>query len=114
MSHQDVNTLRQIATRLGGTYHDGNTKHLPSALLSSLTVIPRKSRFDQLTKREYALLACAAGGLTLAFLPVLLYAFGTRWRPGVPLASDAKRLDSAGSQAFSRLQTSGQHATVES
>ncbi|QEH34590.1 hypothetical protein OJF2_31310 [Aquisphaera giovannonii] len=83
MSRQDANTLRQIAARLNGTYHDGNTKHVPTELLSRLTVIPRKSAFEQLTRREYALIAIGVGSTTLAFLPVLLTLFGTRWRPGV-------------------------------
>jgi Ca-activated chloride channel family protein len=85
MSRQDAGTLRQVAARLGGTYHDANIKHLPSTLLASLTVIPRTSALERLTRREYALIACVAGGLTLAFLPVLLHYFGTRWRPGVPI-----------------------------
>ena len=42
-SRQDASTLRQIAARLGGVYHDGNTKHLSSDLLARLTMIPRKS-----------------------------------------------------------------------
>ena len=83
MSRQDTNTLRQIATRLGGTYHDGNQKHLGTELLSRLTVIPRKSAFERLTRREYALIACGLGALVLAFLPVLLHYRGTRWQPGV-------------------------------
>jgi len=87
MSRQDAGTLRQIATRLGGTYHDGNQKHVSSMLLSTLTVIPRKTTFEQLTRREYALIACSLGGLALAFLPMLLHYHGTRWRPGVPLAT---------------------------
>jgi Ca-activated chloride channel family protein len=83
MSRQDASTLRQIAVRLGGIYHDGNTKHIPTATLNQLTVIPRKSAFEKLTRREYALIACGLGAAILAFLPVLLHRFGTRWRPGV-------------------------------
>ena len=83
MSHQDTSTLRQIAARLGGIYHDGNAKHIPTSTLRHMTVIPRKSRFEQLTRREYALIACVVGASILAFLPVLLHRFGTRWRPGV-------------------------------
>jgi Ca-activated chloride channel homolog len=83
MSHQDASTLRQIAARLGGIYHDGNQKHISTDLLNRLTVIPRKSTFERLTRREYALIACGLGSLALAFLPVLLHRFGTRWRPGV-------------------------------
>jgi Ca-activated chloride channel homolog len=83
MSHQDASTLRQIAARLGGIYHDGNTKHIGTDLLNRLTVIPRKSTFEQLTRREYALIACTLGSVALAFLPLLLHRFGTQWRPGV-------------------------------
>lgn len=90
MSRQDSSTLRQIAARLGGVYHDGNTKHLSSGLLASLTIIPRQSAFDRLTRREYALIACGLGATVLAMLPVLLHAFGTRWRPGVPRRAAAR------------------------
>ncbi len=83
MSRQDASTLRQIAARLGGVYHDGNQKHLSSELLAKLTIIPRKSAFEKLTRREYALIACGLGSTVLALLPVVLHAFGTRWRPGV-------------------------------
>ena len=48
MSRQDASTFRQIAARLGGIYHDGNTKHISTATLNALTVIPRKSAFEQL------------------------------------------------------------------
>ena len=68
MSRQDTNTLRQIAARLGGIYHDGNQKHLSTELLSRLTVIPRKSAFERLTRREYALIACGLGCLRACVL----------------------------------------------
>jgi Ca-activated chloride channel family protein len=104
MSRQDASTLRQIATRLGGVYHDGNQKHLSSDLLTQLTIIPRKSTFEQLTRREYALLACGLGATTLALLPVLLHYRGTRWRPGI-------RVPSAGLQ---RARLQGEPAVVGS
>jgi Ca-activated chloride channel homolog len=86
MSRQDASTLRQIAARLGGTYHDGNAKHISTATIKNLTVIPRKGVFDRLSRREYALIACAVGAMVVAFLPVLLHYLGTRWRPGVRIA----------------------------
>jgi Ca-activated chloride channel family protein len=89
MSRQDAGMLRQIANRLGGTYHDGNQKHLGTQLLAQLTVIPRKGTFEQLTRREYALIACSLGATVLAFLPVALRYWGSRWKPGVPV--DATR-----------------------
>ena len=36
MSRQDVSTLRQVATRLNGSYHDGNEKHLTTELVSKI------------------------------------------------------------------------------
>jgi Ca-activated chloride channel family protein len=83
-SRQDVPTLRQIAARLAGAYHDGNEKQLPSTLIAEATGIEAEDVFEKLTRREYALIAAAAGAALLAALPLLLSAFGTRWRPGKP------------------------------
>mgnify|MGYP001574708544 CR=1 FL=1 len=44
--------------------------------------LEEESVFEKLTRREYALIACATGALVLALLPLLLHFFGTRWRPG--------------------------------
>ena len=41
------------------------------------------SAIEKLTRREYALLACALGATILALLPLALQHFGTRWSPGV-------------------------------
>ncbi len=82
-SRQDVSTLRQIATRLGGSFHNGNTTHLSSVLIRDLTESGADSPLEQLSLREYALAACGIGAALLAFLPLLLQLFGTRWRPGV-------------------------------
>lgn len=85
-SRQDVSTLRQIALRLNGIYHDGNEKHISTSVIQQLGSATTESQFEQLTLREYALLACGFGGTTYAFLPLALLHFGTRWRPGVPPA----------------------------
>ena len=82
-SRQDVSTLRQIATRLGGSFHNGNTKHLSSVLIRDLTQSGAESPLEQLSRREYALAACGLGAGWLALLPLLLQLFGTRWRPGI-------------------------------
>jgi len=81
-SRQDVSTLRQMATRLGGAFHNGNERHLSSVLIGDLTAIEGKSAFEKLTRREYALLACAVGATILALLPLVLHFLGTQWRPG--------------------------------
>jgi Ca-activated chloride channel family protein len=82
-SKQDASTLRQIALRLNGTYHDGNVKHIPSDTISSLVSVDEKSVLDQMTRREYALMAIGSSSTILAILPFLLNAFGTRWRAGI-------------------------------
>ena len=82
-SRQDVSTLRQIATRLGGTYHNGNEKHLSSTWLEGLAPEGQLDRLAQLTRREYALIACGSGAVLFALLPVFLTCWGTSWRPGV-------------------------------
>lgn len=81
-SRQDVSTLKQIATRLGGSFHDGNEKHIATSLLAGAFAEEEESPFQKLTAREYALIACVLGAAVLALLPLLLHAFGTRWRPG--------------------------------
>jgi Ca-activated chloride channel homolog len=82
-SRQDASTLRQLAIRMGGTYHDGNINHLSTSLVRSIASAETKSVFASLTLREYALIACGMGATIYAFLPVLLHFFGTPWRPGV-------------------------------
>ncbi len=83
LSRQDVSSLRQLAVRLGGTYHDGNEKHLSTDLVNQLTLVGKESPFERLTRREYALLAVTAGASTLSLLPLFLHLAGTSWRPGV-------------------------------
>jgi Ca-activated chloride channel homolog len=85
-SRQDASTLRQVATRLGGEFHNGNKRQVPSDVLSAASADARKPLIERLTRREYALLAVALAGALLALLPLLLHRFGTRWRPGVPVA----------------------------
>ena len=85
-SRQDTSTLRQIAVRLGGVYHNGNEKHLSTSVIKRLTAAKGKSKLEQLTRREYALIASGFGAVICAFLPLLLHLAGTRWNPGVPVA----------------------------
>jgi Ca-activated chloride channel family protein len=86
-SRQDRSTLRQVAVRLGGIYHDGNQHHLSSDTLELITSTAGESPLEKLTRREYALICCALGAAFLALLPLLLHRFGSRWRPGVAAAA---------------------------
>ena len=81
-SRQDSSALRQIAIRLGGIYHNGNEKHLSTAVIKRLTEAKGRSKLEQLTLREYALIACGLGAAVYAVLPLLLHLAGTRWTPG--------------------------------
>lgn len=83
LSRQDASSLRQMAVRLGGVYHDGNQKHLSTELLRQVTFVGSQSVWERLTRREYALIACAAGATVLALLPLMLHWLGTSWKPGV-------------------------------
>jgi Ca-activated chloride channel family protein len=82
-SRQDVGTLRQVATRLGGTFFDGNEKHLPTALVAESAWREGDDDLIQWTLREFALFAVTAGAAILALLPLLLALFGSGWRAGV-------------------------------
>ena len=85
-SRQDTSTLRQIAVRLRGTYHNGNVNHLSTDLLRKLSPADSRSEWEKLTRREWALIACGGGALILSILPFLLHFAGTMWRPGVAIS----------------------------
>ena len=96
-SRQDVSTLRQIAVRLGGVFHNGNEKHLATETIRAISEGSRKTALEQLTRREYALICVGIGAVLLALLPFLLHWFGTPWRPGArpvpqPIEPDSGKL----------------------
>lgn len=81
-SRQDVMLLRQVAARLGGTFHDANEMHLSSSLIGTAFASEGGGPLARLGVREYALIAVVTGSTLLAFLPLCLHLFGTRFRPG--------------------------------
>ncbi|MDA7533652.1 VWA domain-containing protein [Verrucomicrobia bacterium] len=81
-SRQEASTLRQLATRLSGTYHDGNARHISSEILERMTQASSNDPFKGLTRREYALIASGLGAFWLAMIPLFLALGGTRWKPG--------------------------------
>jgi Ca-activated chloride channel family protein len=82
-SRQEAASLQQIAVRLRGTYHDGNSHQLPTDLLRKITALPEAGIFEKLSRREYALAALVTGAVIYSSLPWLLLLLGTAWRPGV-------------------------------
>jgi Ca-activated chloride channel family protein len=82
-SRQDAATLRQVATRLRGVYHDGNEKHLPSQNLAALArALPMKSETET-GRRELALAAVTVGATILSGLALALALAGSKWHAGV-------------------------------
>ncbi|MEM9941597.1 MAG: VWA domain-containing protein [Planctomycetota bacterium] len=82
-SRQDVNTLRQIANRLRGSYHNGNQKHLTSQLVGKFLQSKEDQRKNRWNRREWALFACVLGSAIYSILPILLHYFGTGYQSGV-------------------------------
>lgn len=74
-SRQDSMGLWQLAARLGGQFHDGNRKHLPSEVVQSLAMIaPRVGGL--FSARDLALLSTAIGCSILALASPMLTLFG--------------------------------------
>jgi len=82
-SKQDMSTLRQIAARLKGVYHNGNDKHLPTELLRKLTLSAEGQERSPWTLRQLALATLLASTLLLPAIPLLLHFFGSPWLPGI-------------------------------
>jgi Ca-activated chloride channel family protein len=104
-SRQDVPTLKQIAARLSGTYHDGNASQIPSSLIAEAFGADERDVFQKLTRREYALIAIGTGATILALLPFLLHWLGTRWRPGARRRGPSSSAVHSDSPSWKRMET---------
>lgn len=88
-SRQDQWVLKSLAAKLGGHYHEGNARHLPSEVLESLTMIaPRIS--DAMGVRELGLVSLAAGSAMLGLIGPLLLRFGAPRSPASMPAADER------------------------
>lgn len=88
-SRQDNAQLAQLARRLGGHFHDGNSKQIPSAMLRHLTAADDRSDKFQTGLRTAAIITLAIGVTLLCLLPLLLEAFGSAWKPA-PAGKEAR------------------------
>ena len=66
-SRQDTTSLKTLAARLGGKYHQGNEKHIPSSMLEELTMIEPHLGADQ-SIRDLALILGTLGTTALALI----------------------------------------------
>ena len=81
LSRQDSASLSQLARRLGGRYHNGNTKHVPSEWLARLTAPDPRSGKLRLNLRFLAVITLIISADVLCLLPVMLDVFGASWKP---------------------------------
>jgi Ca-activated chloride channel family protein len=85
-SRQEAVTLRELAQRLHGEYHDANERHLGSPQLVALSRLMPLKDAEASGRREAALAATCVGASLLALLPVALALAGASWqgdlRPG--------------------------------
>lgn len=72
-SRQDTWSLKQVAARLGGIYHEGNRLHLPSSVLDRLSMIT-PTVGSVIGLREAALIALGLGcAMTALIGPALMW-----------------------------------------
>ena len=98
-SRQDAVTLRQLAQRLRGAYHDANERHLASAQLEALSRLMPLRDAARKGRREVALAAVVAGAAALALLPVALAIGGSAWHVARPSARPQATRPSGGGGA---------------
>lgn len=102
-SRQDSASLRQLATRLGGLYHDGNIKHLPSTVLEQLSMIQPRVGAD-VALRDLALACVGIGAFTMALATPLLQ-LGGRKRSAGSLAPPRAESEPRGQSAIGGAAT---------
>ena len=81
LSRQDSAALSQLARRLGGHYHDGNIRHVPSEYLRRLTAPDENTDRLQISLRVLAIIVLAVSTALLCLLPLLLDWLGSAWKP---------------------------------
>lgn len=101
-SRQDAATLRQLAQRLRGAYHDANERHLASTQLQALSRLMPLRDAAKKGRREAALVAVAAGAALLALLPVALAVAGAAWQLGRNAATSSTSAPESGRRGVER------------
>lgn len=89
-SRQEAETLQRLATSLGGTYEDVNTKHLATTALGDL-VVPLALPTNRLSLSQLAVLAMVLGAVINALIPLALEFLGSDWKVRLGARSLVKR-----------------------
>lgn len=76
-SKQESLSLKTLAARLGGTYHEGNRLHLPSEVLEKLAMITPNAG-GEIGLRDAALIALGVGCSLTALIGPALMLFGLK------------------------------------
>lgn len=76
-SKQETLNLKQLATRLGGYFHEGNRLHLPSSVVGRLSMATPSAGVG-VGLREAALVAIGVGGGLVGLVGPALLLFGVR------------------------------------
>ena len=74
-SRQDTTSLKTLAARLGGRYHQGNEKHIPTSMMEELTMIEPRLGGDR-GLRDLAFMLGTFGTASLALITPMLALFG--------------------------------------
>ena len=98
-SKQETWSLKQLAARLNGTYHEGNRLQLPSEVLKKLSMISPNAG-EPIGTRDAGLLAIGIGSTLTAGIGPLLMLAGLRR----PYARERKRANQRGTE---RVAVSG-------
>jgi Ca-activated chloride channel family protein len=81
LSRQDNSSLSQLARRLGGQYHNGNVKQVPSEMLRRLIAPDERTEKIKVNMRVLATIVLASSAALICLLPLLLEYFGSAWKP---------------------------------
>ena len=90
-STQDTSSLKSLANKLKGIYHQGNNRHLPSEVLARLSMV--QPRFGEgIGLREFALGCLVVGGSLVTLIRPALVLIGRKGTelPSVPVLNTAR------------------------
>jgi Ca-activated chloride channel family protein len=78
-SRQEAGILRRLAAELHGSYHNVNTRHLPSQALTELARLPPPPANVGWQIKDVARVGLTVGAVLLTLIPIGLQYFGCAW-----------------------------------